>query len=106
MSSAFLFRPNGAPQASPRQRPGSWSTHHPGALKGRPNRRIITRGPFRRLARPFRASVIVVPAFLGRCPRLGLMPPLWGFGIFLGRCPVLALMPPLWGFGESLPFRP
>jgi hypothetical protein len=43
MSPAFLFRPNGAPHASPGQRPGSRPTHHPGALKGRPKRGIISR---------------------------------------------------------------
>jgi hypothetical protein len=35
--------PNGALHASLGQRPGSWPTHYLGALKGRPNRGMITR---------------------------------------------------------------
>jgi len=50
MIPAVLFRLNGAPHDSPGQRPGSSPTHHPGALKGRPNRGIITR--FRPLLSP------------------------------------------------------
>ena len=43
MNPVLLFRPNGAPHASPGQRPGSRPTHQPEALKGRPNRGILTR---------------------------------------------------------------
>jgi hypothetical protein len=43
MSPSLIFRPNGASHTSPGQRPGSRPTHHPGALKGRPNRGIIFR---------------------------------------------------------------
>jgi hypothetical protein len=43
MSPTVLFRPNGALQTSPGQRPGSRSPHHPEALKGRSNRGIISR---------------------------------------------------------------
>jgi hypothetical protein len=67
----LLFRPNGASHASPGQRPGSSPTHHPGALKGRPNRGIISR-PAPPLGPPFQGLGCRGAGIPGALPQAGL----------------------------------
>ena len=56
------FRPEGAEQISQGQRPGTWKSNRPSALKGRDTDTVMFR--------PFRAPVSTSNPIPGRCPGL------------------------------------